>query len=356
MKNNKKKIITDLDIFYLNNPNNFTIAITGSNGKSTTAMLLFDILKKNKKEVRLCGNIGKPILNEKLIKKNTYFIIEISSYQLEYSKFFKSNFAAILNISNDHIERHGSIKNYTLSKLKLIYQQSFKDRCFVNLSENLIKKYLQIKKINSKIENVNLNNLNVLKKKITNKYFFNLSNLKNLKFAINICKFLKIKKNKVLKTANRFKSLNFRQQILFNKKNITCINDSKSTSFSSSADILKSYDKIYWIVGGIPKKKDKFILDKKYYKNIIAFIIGNNYVFFKKEFKNKILFFKIKNLKKAIDKIIEINNSNIEPNFTKCILFSPAAASFDKFKNFEERGKYFNEIVKNSKLKNLIYV
>ena len=356
LKNNKKKIITDLDIFYLNNPNNFTIGITGSNGKSTTAMLLFDILKKNKKEVRLCGNIGKPILNEKLIKKNTYFIIEISSYQLEYSKFFKSNFAAILNISNDHIERHGSIKNYTLSKLKLIYQQSFKDRCFVNLSENLIKKYLQIKKINSKIENVNLNNLNVLKKKITNKYFFNLSNLKNLKFAINICKFLKIRKNKVLKTANRFKSLNFRQQILFNKKNITCINDSKSTSFSSSADILKSYDKIYWIVGGIPKKKDKFILDKKYYKNIIAFIIGNNYVFFKKEFKNKILFFKIKNLKKAIDKIIEINNSNIEPNFTKCILFSPAAASFDKFKNFEERGKYFNEIVKNSKLKNLIYV
>ena len=74
------------------------IAITGSNGKSTTSMLLFEILKRNKKEVRLCGNIGKPILNEKLIKKNTYFIIEISSYQLEYSKFFKYNFAAILNI------------------------------------------------------------------------------------------------------------------------------------------------------------------------------------------------------------------------------------------------------------------
>ena len=136
-----------------------------------------------------------------------------------------------------------NIKNYTHSKLKLIYQQNSNDRCFVNLSEDYIKKYIKLKRIDSKIKNIKLKNLNFLKKKIRNKYFLNLSNLKNLQFAINICKFLKIKQNKVLNIANKFKSLNYRQQILFNKKNITCINDSKSTSFASSIDILKSYDR-----------------------------------------------------------------------------------------------------------------
>ena len=165
LKINKKKIITDLDIFYLNNPSNFKIAITGSNGKSTTSKLLFDILKNNNKDVRLSGNIGRPILNEKRIKKSTYFIIEISSYQIEYSKIFKANFAAILNISNDHLERHGNIKNYTNAKLKLIYNQNSNDRCFINLSENYIKKYIKIKKIDSKIKDIKLKNLYFLKKR-----------------------------------------------------------------------------------------------------------------------------------------------------------------------------------------------
>ena len=126
LKKNRNKIITDLDIFYKFNPEIFTITITGTNGKSTTCKLLYDILRSHHYDVRLTGNIGNPILDEKKIDKKTIFVVEASSYQLAYSKYFRSKFSIIINISSDHLERHGSLKNYRLSKLKCIFKQKKK--------------------------------------------------------------------------------------------------------------------------------------------------------------------------------------------------------------------------------------
>ena len=123
LKKNKKKIISELDVFYLENKNNLKITITGTNGKSTTSKLLYEIIKNHKKDVRLVGNIGNPILLEKKVNPKTIFVIEASSYQIEYSKYFKTDIAAILNISPDHLERHGNIKKYVQSKFKLIKNQ-----------------------------------------------------------------------------------------------------------------------------------------------------------------------------------------------------------------------------------------
>ena len=92
--------------------------------KSTTCQLLYQVLKKQKLNVKLAGNIGYPILSIKNIKKDTIFVIEASSYQLEYSKLFKSKYAAILNISPDHLERHKTITNYISAKFKLIENQN----------------------------------------------------------------------------------------------------------------------------------------------------------------------------------------------------------------------------------------
>ena len=129
LKKNRKKIITDLDIFYLNNPNNLKITITGTNGKSTTAKLLFKILKDQNKDVKLVGNIGIPILSKNRIKPSTIFVIEASSYQIDYSQYFKTNYAFILNISPDHLERHNSLQKYTYAKFKLIINQKKKFLC-----------------------------------------------------------------------------------------------------------------------------------------------------------------------------------------------------------------------------------
>ncbi len=173
------------------------------------------------------------------------------------------------------------------------------------------------------------------------------NNLNNIHFVYKISKQLKISDEKIFKSLNLFKALKFRKEVIYNKFNLKIINDSKSTSFSSTSGLLSSYENIYWIVGGLSKKGDKFILEKKYYKNIFAYIIGFNKSYFINQFKNKIKFRYSKNLKNAI---LSIKNDLKKDRKKKTILFSPAAASFDQFKNFEHRGRYFNLLIKNASL------
>ncbi len=348
LSKNKSKIISELDIFYLNNIKNKKITITGTNGKSTTSKLLHDVLKKHGKDVRLVGNIGNPLLSEKNIKPQTIFVIEASSYQIEYSKYFKTDFAIILNISPNHLERHRTFKNYIRSKFGLIKSQKKNSFAFIEKNNNFLKEELKKNKINSKIIKVNLKISNKIKKKIKNSYFENKNNLNNLKFVLEISKKLKLKNQKVFKVVNSFKELNFRQQILYKNKKLLIINNSKSTNFSSSINLLESYKNIYWLVGGRFKKGDNFVLNKKYYKNINAYIFGKRKKFFKKNLINKIKYKTFDNIKNAlVEIIIDAKKKNLSP---VNIIFSPSAASFDQFSNFEERGKNFNYLVRKLKI------
>ena len=348
LSKNKSKIISELDIFYLNNIKNKKITITGTNGKSTTSKLLHDVLKKHGKDVRLVGNIGNPLLSEKNIKPLTIFVIEASSYQIEYSKYFKTDFAIILNISPNHLERHRTFKNYIKSKFRLIKSQKKNSFAFIEKNNNFLKEELKKNKINSKIIKVNLKISNKIKKKIKNPYFENKNNLNNLKFVLEISKKLKLKNQKIFKVVNSFKELNFRQQILYKNKKLLIINDSKSTSFSSSINLLESYKNIYWLVGGRFKKGDNFVLNKKYYKNINAYIFGKRKIFFVKNLINKIKYKTFDNIKRAlVEIIIDAKKNNLSP---VNIIFSPSAASFDQFSNFEERGKNFNYLVRKLKI------
>ena len=348
LSKNKSKIISEMDIFYLNNIKNKKITITGTNGKSTTSKLLHDVLKKHGKDVRLVGNIGNPLLSEKNIKPLTIFVIEASSYQIEYSKYFKTDFAIILNISPNHLERHRTFKNYIKSKFRLIKSQKKNSFAFIEKNNNFLKEELKKNKINSKIIKVNLKISNKIKKKIKNPYFENKNNLNNLKFVLEISKKLKLKNQKIFKVVNSFKELNFRQQILYKNKKLLIINDSKSTSFSSSINLLESYKNIYWLVGGRFKKGDNFVLNKKYYKNINAYIFGKRKKFFVKNLINKIKYKTFDNIKRAlVEIIIDAKKNNLSP---VNIIFSPSAASFDQFSNFEERGKNFNYLVRKLKI------
>ena len=343
LKLNKKKIYTDLDVFFTFFKNK-CITITGTNGKSTTAKILYEVLKDQKKDVRLIGNIGNPPLNEKKISKNTIFVIEASSYQLDYSQLFSSKYSIILNIKPDHLERHKTLQNYIDAKFKLLDSQSKSCLAYVKSNDVLISKKLKTKKFDCKIVKVNTKkNYNDFLE-IKNKYFLTESNRENLSFIIELAKKLKLKNYLLQKTIKNFKGLKYRQQIIIQKKYLTIINDSKSTSFSSSVGMLKKDSQILWLLGGIYKKGDKLELKKKDLSNVTAFIYGENKNLFIKQLKSKVKFKNYKNLEDAVKNVFSIIKTKKSVKYT--ILFSPCAASFDSFKNFEERGLYFNRLVK----------
>ena len=344
LKKNNKKIYSDLDVFYSYFKND-CITITGTNGKSTTCQLLYEILLQQKFDVRLVGNIGNPILSVKKVKKKTIFIVEASSYQLEYSKIFRSKYALILNLSPDHIERHKTINNYIKAKFKLLKNQLKGHYAFVKKDDLLINKKLKTTKFNSNLIRVDTKKNNFLKN-IHNNYFLTETNKENLLFVLEVSKKFNLKNKVLLKTIQNFKGLKYRQQIIVKKKYLTIINDSKSTSFSSSIGVLKVNPNIYWLLGGIPKKGDEFNLPKKYFKNIRAFIYGKNYEFFNQKLKNKIQFENFHDLNSGLKKILMLIKKKKFSHQT--ILFSPCAASFDSFKNFEDRGNYFYKLIKKN--------
>jgi len=343
LKNNSSKVITELDIFYLCYPKIKKITITGTNGKSTTSKLLYDVLKEHRKDVRLTGNIGNPTLLERDVKNNTLFVIEASSYQLEYSKYYRSEYSIILNLSHDHLERHGNFKNYIKAKFKLMQNQSNKNYVFIENKNNLFNNLIKKNKIKSKIFRVNYEKYQKYYQLITNNYFKNKCNIKNLSFIFALSKNFKLSYKKIIKVTNKFKGLDFRQQIIYESKKLTIINDSKSTSLSATLPLLESFKNIYWILGGLAKKGDQLKLEKKYFRKIKAFIYGKDKVFFSKILSNKIKYKISKNLNYSLLLVFKDLRKKVEEK--KIILFSPSAASFDQFNDFEDRGKYFNKII-----------
>ena len=331
----KKKIITDIDLFYLTKKNLKTIVVTGTNGKSTTCKLLTHLLQKNKFKSSLVGNIGTPILNVKYTKNN-YVVIEASSFQLSHSKFICPDYAFFLNFSNDHLNWHGSKAAYLASKLKIFQLQKKKNIAIINkkLKKNFIKK-----KFLSKLVIPKNKDYEKIKLKINNKYLTSNINDENVSFVYTFAKLLKISEKSFISAMNAFRGLPHRFEFFLKKRNITFINDSKATSFAASQLALSGIENIYWILGGLPKKGDKIKLGKLK-KNIIkCYLIGKNINFFKNQIKNIINFSVTRNLNNSIIQIF--NDIKLQKKNKKVILLSPAAASFDQFKNFEKRGEKF---------------
>jgi|TARA_B110000211_G_scaffold182550_1_gene206737 UDP-N-acetylmuramoylalanine--D-glutamate ligase len=336
----KKKIITDIDLLFLTNKHFKSIVVTGTNGKSTTCKLISHLLKKNKFKVLIGGNIGTPILDLK-IKKDSYVVIEASSFQLSHSKFIRPDYAFLLNITNDHLDWHGNLLNYINSKLKIFMLQKKNQFALVN---NKLKKILKKRNFASKLIIPKEKSYKKIKHKVKNYYLKLNINDENMSFVYAFSKLLKISDKRFLLAIDSFIGLSHRYEIFLKRKNIVFINDSKATSFESTKFALSNSKNIYWILGGLPKKNDKIVLSG-IKKNIIkTYLIGKNIKFFKKQIQNKINFSITNNLKKTLIEIFK--DIKLLDHKDNTILLSPAAASYDQFINFEKRGEEFKRLSK----------
>ncbi len=315
-KKHRKNIITDLDIFFLCEKKfKYVIGVTGTNGKSSFCNLLYNLTKKNNIKSSLLGNFGNPVLGENT-SKNKYYILELSSYQLDYSKHIKLDSACILNISADHLDRHETITKYKKTKLKIF-----------NFLKNTGVGFYQKKAFPNLKKRKNVQCFDNLNKKLIQKI---------LKKNISISE-IDIKKNKLPHRYEMFHKIN----------NFKFIDDSKSTNFHSTRYALKLTSNSILILGGLLKKGDNFFLKDLQNRIIKIYLFGNDINILKKSLeKQKINFRYFLNLKDLMKYLLMKDYKKLV-NKKKIfnILFSPGAASFDQFKNFEQRGKIFKKYV-----------
>ena len=352
-------VISDLDLFSAVNTKPI-IGITGTNGKSTVTALTGHILKENGYNVEVGGNFGNPILS--LNENADVFVLELSSYQLELSVNPKINVAVSLNITPDHLHRHGGMAGYITAKQKIFSRSNFDVIGVDDEHSKIISEFLE--EVGHKVLRISGNRLddgiigwggdklydfsNSEKGFIcsTTEYLEGNHNKQNIAATYAALKSFGLTKEQFLKGLNSFKGLEHRQEIVCKEiAPALVINDSKATNADAVEQaFLRFSDKnIIWIAGGLPKEGGISSLQKYFGSIKKAFLIGQaENEFYDLLVKNDVESEKCTELKIAVQKALsEAANS---PNAV--VLFSPACASFDQFKSFEERGRIFKEYVR----------
>jgi len=360
-KAEKSKLKRDLNLYYENITTEKIIAITGTNGKSTTTKLIGDILKKSSKKVFVGGNIGEPLCNSILQKKLFFYhVVELSSFQLESIKNFEPKISIILNLAQDHLDRYENFTQYVEAK-KNILKINSNNINLISIDDKFSKKIFNDINIKNKISfSLHNSNADIYYENgfIVDKYFSkfkkhklqNISldlsqtyNIQNMLAAYAVCKYLRIPIKFFNESIKNFKGLPYRSSIILNTKSKLIINNSKATNVASALFTLENKKNIFLLLGGIAKKGDefgKFINYKHDIKKI--YIYGKSRLLIKKQMKLNSISEVYENLEGAFNNLWK-HLERFDGKAT--VIFAPACASFDQFENFEKRGDFFNKLV-----------
>lgn len=328
------------------------ICITGTNGKTTTVNLIYEMCKTKYKNVFLCGNTNIPITKvANMTTKDSIVICEVSSFALETAKDVKPDICSILNITNDHITRHKSFENYKQVKQKITSLQD--NFCYFVCNEDfdiITNAKICTYSLKNKTNGAYLNNNYVCynNKKIINKKNIKLigeKNLENILCATSIAKLLKIKNSKIKKVLKNFNGLKHRLEVVLVEDNITYIDDSKATNPDSTICALDSFTKdIILLLGGSDKgySYDEIFTKCSHVKQIVTF----------GEMSEKIKLCAIANKFEEVISFKTLKEATLHARSIArsgdIVLLSPACASFDEFKSYAERGDEFAKIIKEA--------
>jgi UDP-N-acetylmuramoylalanine--D-glutamate ligase len=350
-------IISELDFALKYSKFKKIVAVTGTNGKTTVTDLISKIIKNKYKDSITAGNIGFPLSDYALkTSPNTIITMELSSYQLEDTPNFKSDISVILNITPDHIEHHKTMRNYIEAKKKILINQKPKDIAIVNYDDKICRKISAFSKAK-----IVFFSKSVLKEGVyydNGKIIFSLKNKKssispkiNIRGAHNIENILAaataafyadVDLKIIEKTISSYKGMKHRIEFIRSIRGVDYYNDSKATNVDSTKTALQSFqNNVILIMGGLDKGFPYLPIKKLVKEKVKALLlIGQAASKINRELSKTTTIYDCLNINNAIKKARDIAVKG------DTVLLSPACASFDQFKDFEERGEVFRRIVK----------
>lgn len=342
------------------------IAITGTNGKSTTTALIGHVLKACGKDAQIGGNIGRGVLDLDRMHSGTYYVIELSSYQLERTQSLRANAAIFLNLSPDHLDRHGTMKDYGLAKENIFANQTHEDTVVVGVDDDYGKGLCTTLKVRNGRSIVPVSARRSLGHGVSvlgGKLFCNMSrkaqeicdlreakalegrhNWQNAAAAYAAISSLGLSPKEIGEAILTFPGLAHRMETVGSLRNVRFVNDSKATNADAARQALASYENIFWIAGGVAKEGGIEPLKDLFEHVRAAYLIGEAADDFGVtlaaagtpcENKKTLQMALLCATKDALESGIE----------NPIVLLAPACASFDQFKNFELRGDAFREQV-----------
>ena len=361
-----KPIICDVELLARAQPNARFVGITGTNGKSTTTALIGHILKNAGLSCEVGGNIGRGALDLAPLGPGGVYVLELSSYQLELLETFRAHVAVWLNITPDHIDRHGDVPGYVAAKQHIFDRQQPGDCAVIGIDDEPSRSVYGKIAHRFRIGCVPV----VLDRPVAGGVSFRAGmlvdadgypadfsdvptlpgdhNAQNAACAWAACRWLRVTREQIVAGLKSYPGLPHRQERVASVGNVIYVNDSKATNADATARALSSYRNIYWILGGQAKEGGVAPLAPWFERIRHAFLIGEAADLFARQLDGKVQFDRCGDLQSALDAAHalaqrEAGKKNGGPSV---VLLSPACASWDQWKSYEHRGDAFRAMAR----------
>ncbi|MDO1584499.1 UDP-N-acetylmuramoyl-L-alanine--D-glutamate ligase [Rhizobium oryzicola] len=338
------------------------IAITGTNGKSTTTALIAHILKSSGRDTQLGGNIGTAILTLDPPKADRFYVVECSSYQIDLAPTINPTAGILLNLTPDHLDRHGTMQHYADVKERLVAGAQtavigVDDSYCTVIADRVERAGVSVKRISrrgvlptglyaegTRILQADGGNTELLADLAGIDTLKGSHNAQNAAAAIGACLAVGVSIEEIRAGLKSFPGLKHRMQPVARIGNVTFVNDSKATNADAAAPALSSYDRIYWIAGGLPKAGGIVSLAPLFPRILKTYLIGEAAPEFAATLGEAVPY----EISGTLDRAVAHAAADaLTDGGVSAVMLSPACASFDQFKNFEVRGDAFVALVGN---------
>jgi UDP-N-acetylmuramoylalanine--D-glutamate ligase len=357
-----KKLVCDIELLARAQPRARFVAITGTNGKSTTTALIGHILKNAGLACEVGGNIGRGALDLAPLGDGGIYVLELSSYQLELLETFRAHVAVWLNVTPDHIDRHGDMAGYVAAKEHIFDRQKAGDCAVIGVDDEYSRAVHDKLAARTGVAAVPV----ALERPVAGGVSFRAGllidadgyqvdfsdvptlpgdhNAQNAACAWAACRWLGLAREKIVDGLKTYPGLPHRQERVAQVGNVVYVNDSKATNADATARALSSYRDIYWILGGQAKEGGVAPLAGYFDRIRHAFLIGEATELFARQLDGKLPYTRCGDLKAALDAAHE--RAQREATGPAVVLLSPACASWDQWKSYEHRGDAFRAMAR----------